>query len=179
MCAPYNADFDGDEMNIHLPQTEEARAEAMQLMGVKDGLVTPKSGEVAVCATQDFLTGAFLLTQKDVFLSRDKFCQLCCFLSDGLEPIDLPPPALLKPCELWTGKQAISVMLRPHRRTQIYVNLEVPEKNYSKKGSSMCLNDGWVIFRNSELLSGNLGKKVLGGAKRPVSGRLLRTTKYI
>ena len=52
------ADFDGDEMNIHLPQTEEARAEAMQLMGVKDGLVTPKSGEVAVCATQDFLTGA-------------------------------------------------------------------------------------------------------------------------
>ena len=32
----------------------------------------------------------------------------------------------------------------------------------------MCLNDGWVMFRNSELLSGNLGKKVLGGAKRPV-----------
>lgn len=47
VCAPYNADFDGDEMNIHLPQTEEARAEAMQLMGVRDGLVTPKSGEVA------------------------------------------------------------------------------------------------------------------------------------
>lgn len=32
MCTPYNADFDGDEMNLHLPQTEEARAEAGLLM---------------------------------------------------------------------------------------------------------------------------------------------------
>jgi DNA-directed RNA polymerase III subunit RPC1 len=35
VCTPYNADFDGDEMNLHLPQTEEARAEALVLMGVK------------------------------------------------------------------------------------------------------------------------------------------------
>ena len=34
VCAPYNADFDGDEMNLHVPQTEEARAEALELMGV-------------------------------------------------------------------------------------------------------------------------------------------------
>ena len=33
-CGPFNADFDGDEMNLHLPQTEEAKAEAMVLMGV-------------------------------------------------------------------------------------------------------------------------------------------------
>lgn len=38
MCTPYNADFDGDEMNLHLPQTEEARAEALVLMGVSFGL---------------------------------------------------------------------------------------------------------------------------------------------
>src|SRR5689334_12872507 len=43
-CAPYNADFDGDEMNLHLPQTEEARSEAIQLMGVKYNLVTPRNG---------------------------------------------------------------------------------------------------------------------------------------
>lgn len=36
VCAPYNADFDGDEMNLHLPQTEEARAEALTLMGVSN-----------------------------------------------------------------------------------------------------------------------------------------------
>ena len=34
VCTPYNADFDGDEMSIHLPQTEEAKAEALTLIGV-------------------------------------------------------------------------------------------------------------------------------------------------
>lgn len=34
VCNPYNADFDGDEMNMHVPQTEEARTEAFTLMGV-------------------------------------------------------------------------------------------------------------------------------------------------
>ena len=42
VCTPYNADFDGDEMNLHVPQTEEARTEAVQLMGVKHNLVTPE-----------------------------------------------------------------------------------------------------------------------------------------
>lgn len=174
VCAPYNADFDGDEMNIHLPQTDEARAEALHLMGVRHGLVTPKSGEVVVHATQDFLTASFLLTQKDVYLSRDKFCQLCCYITDGNEPIDLPPPAILKPVELWTGKQAFNVLLRPNKKSKVLVNLEVPEKNYSKSRESMCPQDGWVIFRNSELVCGNLGKKVLGGNKSGLFFRLIR-----
>ena len=38
VCTPYNADFDGDEMNLHLPQTQEAKAEAITLMGVSQVL---------------------------------------------------------------------------------------------------------------------------------------------
>lgn len=52
VCNPYNADFDGDEMNLHVPQTEEARAEAASLMGVIHNLRTPKNGEILVAATQ-------------------------------------------------------------------------------------------------------------------------------
>ena len=62
VCAPYNADFDGDEMNIHVPQTEEARAEARTLMNVKNNICVPKAGEPLIAATQDFLTASFLLT---------------------------------------------------------------------------------------------------------------------
>ena len=76
VCAPYNADFDGDEMNVHVPQTEEARAEAVELMGVMGNLCTPKSGEILVAATQDFLTSAFLVTSKDKFLTRPQLCQM-------------------------------------------------------------------------------------------------------
>ena len=45
-CTPFNADFDGDEMNIHVPQTIEARAEALTVMGITKNLLTIKSGEV-------------------------------------------------------------------------------------------------------------------------------------
>ncbi|KJH41173.1 RNA polymerase Rpb1, domain 2 [Dictyocaulus viviparus] len=52
VCTPYNADFDGDEMNLHVPQTQEARAEASILMGVKSNLITPRSGEPLIAAIQ-------------------------------------------------------------------------------------------------------------------------------
>ena len=50
VCSPYNADFDGDEMNIHVPQTEEARAEAACLMDVRKNMITPRSGAWATPA---------------------------------------------------------------------------------------------------------------------------------
>lgn len=52
VCNPYNADFDGDEMNLHVPQTQEARTEAYVLMGVLANLCTPKNGDILVAATQ-------------------------------------------------------------------------------------------------------------------------------
>lgn len=60
VCAPYNADFDGDEMNLHVPQTEEARAEASELMCTLRNIVTARNGEPLIAATQDFLTVLFL-----------------------------------------------------------------------------------------------------------------------
>ena len=51
VTAPYNADFDGDEMNIHIPQTEEARAEARILMSVNKNICVPKDGAPLIAAT--------------------------------------------------------------------------------------------------------------------------------
>lgn len=59
-CGPFNADFDGDEMNLHLPQTEEAKAEAITLMGSKSNIITPRNGEPLIAAIQDFITGDLL-----------------------------------------------------------------------------------------------------------------------
>eukprot|EP00879_Flechtneria_rotunda_P021361 GHRR01022515.1.p1 GENE.GHRR01022515.1~~GHRR01022515.1.p1 ORF type:complete len:846 (+),score=303.63 GHRR01022515.1:467-3004(+) len=172
VCSPFNADFDGDEMNLHLPQTEEARAEAITLMGSVNNLCTPKNGEILIAATQDFLTCAFLLTSKDRFLTRSEFCQLAASMADGLDEVDLPPPTILKPLELWTGKQLFGLLIRPNAATRIFVNLELPEREYSKKGESMCPKDGWVMFRNSNLICGRLGKGILGGAKGGLFGIL-------
>uniref|UniRef100_A0A0E0H2I5 DNA-directed RNA polymerase subunit n=1 Tax=Oryza nivara TaxID=4536 RepID=A0A0E0H2I5_ORYNI len=172
VCNPYNADFDGDEMNLHVPQTEEARTEALMLMGVQNNLCTPKNGEILVASTQDFLTSSFLVTRKDNFYDRSSFSLLCSYLGDAMENIDLPTPALIKPIELWTGKQLFSVLVRPNACTKVFLNLTVKEKIYkTPKGSTlepeaMCPNDGFVYFRNSELLSGQVGKATLGNGNK-------------
>ena len=164
-CTPYNADFDGDEMNMHLPQTEEARAEAAELMSITNNLITPRNGEPLVAATQDFLTGAFLLTHKDVFLTKSEFCRLVAYLGDALDHIDLPLPVIFKPRQLWTGKQVISMLICPNKQATSRVNVESTEKFYTKN-KHMCIADGYVLIRDGDLLCGCLGKKTLGGESK-------------
>ncbi|KAL3917569.1 MAG: hypothetical protein SGILL_004651, partial [Bacillariaceae sp.] len=165
VCAPYNADFDGDEMNMHLPQTEEARAEARLLMGVHNNLTTPRNGEPLVAASQDFLTASYLLTQNDRFYTFEQFCSLVSYFGDAEEHIDVPPPSILKPIRLWTGKQIFTAMLRPNRQDEVCPTFETKEKNYSED-KYFCKNDGYVAFRNGELISGNIAKKTIGDGSK-------------
>lgn len=177
VCTPYNADFDGDEMNLHLPQTEEARAEALILMGNKSNLITPRNGELLIAATQDFITGGYLLTQKDEFLTCDQAMQLAsCMLAgpDESMRIDFPKPAIMKPRRLWTGKQIFSLILRPNKKCHVMANVSVKGKNYTS-GQDMCVKDSWVTIRNSELLTGSMDKSTLGsGTKSSIFYVILR-----
>ncbi|XP_041451334.1 DNA-directed RNA polymerase III subunit RPC1 [Drosophila obscura] len=176
-CTPYNADFDGDEMNLHLPQTEEARAEALILMGNQSNLVTPKNGEILIAATQDFITGGYLLTQKEVFLTKEEAMQLAaCFLAneDSTMNIQIPTPALLKPRRLWTGKQIFSLLIRPNSDSHIRLNMVNKGRNYTKN-MDLCNNDSWIHIRNSELMCGVMDKATMGsGTKQCIFYLLLR-----
>jgi DNA-directed RNA polymerase subunit A' len=64
-AAPYNADYDGDEMNIHSPQTEEARAEARELLDVKQNLISPKNNTNLIGCIKDVNTGNYLLGKSE------------------------------------------------------------------------------------------------------------------
>ncbi|XP_031416675.1 DNA-directed RNA polymerase III subunit RPC1 isoform X2 [Clupea harengus] len=178
VCTPYNADFDGDEMNLHLPQTEEAKAEALVLMGTKANLVTPRNGEPLIAAIQDFLTGAYLLTLKDTFFDRSKTCQLVASILAGKDEkikITLPRPSIMKPVTLWTGKQIFSLILKPGAACPVKANLRTKGKQYSGKGEDMCSNDSFVVIQNSELLCGTMDKGTLGsGSKNNIFYILLR-----
>ncbi|MCP2502949.1 MAG: hypothetical protein NLN66_02705 [Candidatus Thalassarchaeaceae archaeon] len=61
-CTPYNADFDGDEMNLHVIQSEEARAEAKILMRVQEHIITPRYGGSVIGGIHDHISGSYLLT---------------------------------------------------------------------------------------------------------------------
>ncbi|KAJ2785959.1 DNA-directed RNA polymerase III subunit C1 (rpo31) [Coemansia javaensis] len=167
VCTPYNADFDGDEMNLHVPQTEEARIEARELMGVHNNLVTPRNGEPIIGATQDFITTAYLITQKERFYDRSQFAQIVSYCFDADMHIDMPPPCIVKPRRLWSGKQIIGVLMRPNHASPIKINLETDTKSY--KGypvPDLCPNDGYLVVRNSEIMCGTLDKAVVGDGKK-------------
>lgn len=65
-------------------------------MQVQNNLCTPKSGEILVASTQDFLTSSFLITRKDTFYNRASFSLICSYMGDAMDPTDLPSPAFIK-----------------------------------------------------------------------------------
>lgn len=166
-CTPYNADFDGDEMNIHLVQTEEARAEAKQLMASTKNVITAKNGEPIIACIQDFLTAAYLVTARDVFLDRCGFCQAVSHWLGSVK-FDLPRPTILRPVELWTGKQLFDVVIRPSISLPLHLSFEAATKAYQakEKKKHWCSEEGYLSFFDSHLIAGRLDKKILGGGAK-------------
>ncbi len=159
VCPPYNADFDGDEMNLHVPQSEEARAEARILMRVEENILSPRYGGPIIGALQDYISAGFLLTRKNAFFTKKYVCQL--FFAAGFQD-DLPPPTIQKPVRMWSGKQLLSTLIPS------LLNLTLTSKacikcNVCEKED--CPNDAYVIVRNGNLMSGVIDKKTLGAGQ--------------
>ncbi len=64
VCAAFNADFDGDQMAIHIPLSSAAQKEARELMLSKNNLLKPSAGEPIVAPTQDMVLGCYYLTKQ-------------------------------------------------------------------------------------------------------------------
>jgi DNA-directed RNA polymerase beta' subunit len=136
-CKSYNADFDGDEMNMHLPQDEIGRAEAETIVATEYQYLSGTGGAPLRGLIQDHNGIAAILTMRDQLLTRDEYCQFvfaalqslsrfgytstndgssAAVLGGGrgrvpLLDIQLQPPAILKPQQRWTGKQVITSLL--------------------------------------------------------------------
>ncbi|AAZ13273.1 DNA-directed RNA polymerase I largest subunit [Trypanosoma brucei brucei TREU927] len=116
----FNADFDGDEMNVHVPQSIETRAEVETLMDANINYLVPTSGRPIRGLIQDHVAAGVLVTLRDKFFDHSTFVQL---VYNGVGPYIqenvgitlaelIPIPAILMPRPMWTGKQLISVMVR-------------------------------------------------------------------
>ena len=151
---PYNADFDGDEMNLHLPQSLEAKAEVVQLASVARMIVTPQSNKPVMGIVQDTLTGVYKMSSRNEFLTKEEMMNLLMHFPDWNGK--LSQPAILKPVPLWTGKQLFSVLI-PGKVNCL--------KNIDSDDKWMTPNDTTVLVENGELLSGILCKGTLGASE--------------
>ena len=105
----YNADFDGDEMNMHVLQSGMCHMEMACIMAVPMQLITPAANKPVMGIVQDTLLGSRGFTKRDTFLRKDMMMNLVMHLDTFTGK--LPVPAILKPEPLWTGKQAQSLIL--------------------------------------------------------------------
>ena len=149
-CAnPYNADFDGDEMNLHVPQSPAATADVATLMMVSHQILSPQANRPVMGIVQDSLLGAHLFSINDFFLTRKQVCHILSHLKYMKKRI--PEPCIVRPMELWTGKQLLSILF-PTDFTLGLLSVHSTEEALKQH----------LVFRNGQLLSGILKKNSLG-----------------
>jgi len=156
VCPPYNADFDGDEMNLHIPQSEEARTEALLLMQVQDQILSPRFGGPIIGAIRDFITAAYLFTRKSNYLTKDEVNRL--LIAAGYDG-PLPEPKIKEPQPLWTGKQIFSLFLPRDMNYVLRANIC---QGCAKCLEEKCPYDAYVVVKNGELVSGVIDRRSIG-----------------
>jgi DNA-directed RNA polymerase subunit A' len=167
-CKPYNADFDGDEMNLHVPQTEEGKTEARELMFVQNQIVSPRYGGPVIILDEDGVSGVYILTMKQTEFGKDEAMKI--LFEFGFS--DLPAPDRGKN---YSGKLLFSSLLPDN------LNLAYPTKTckFLKKTGhckgdcqkEACPFDAFLKIENGKLVSGVVDSASLGEGR----GELVNT----
>ena len=149
VCTPYNADFDGDEMNLHVIQSEEARAEAKILMRVQEHIITPRYGGSVIGGIHDHISGAYLLSHDNPFVPKS-------IAMDVLGQIgwsgELPKESVVDGVAGYYGLELFSLII---------------PGGFTLEYTSRSMNE--VEIRDGNVLRGTLDKRAIGAE----DGRLL------
>jgi DNA-directed RNA polymerase subunit A' len=150
VCPPYNADFDGDEMNLHVLQTEESRVEASMLMLVPKNIRSPRFSGPIIGAHRDHISGLYYLTHGDRTFDREQAVQMIRSVDSDVE---IPSKKTM------TGKDIFSVFLPK--------GLYMEYKSKSCIGCDKCLKkgckyDSYVVIENGKLIKGTIDKSSVG-----------------
>ena len=158
VTTPYNADFDGDEMNMHLPQSLESKSEIMNIMHVPKQIVSPQSNRPVMGIVQDTLIGCKIFTARDNFLTYEQTMNIVMWIDD-FDIRNLPMPCIMKPKPLWSGKQIFSLIL-PEKLNLTRFREDTPQELVDK----LNLIDNYVQIKKGELIQGIICKKTVGAS---------------
>ncbi|KAJ3105589.1 hypothetical protein HDU97_007931 [Phlyctochytrium planicorne] len=183
-CNTYNADFDGDEMNIHFPQNEIARAEAMLIARNDQQYLVPTDGGVLRGLIQDHVDAGVDMCSRDCFFTRDQYFQLvygalrpeAAFRGGGIGNGNIEDevilgdrgrvkyiqPAVFKPVPLWTGKQVITTIINNLTYNRRPLNLISKSRIPAKYWGPNAPEEQQVLIMNNYLATGILDKSQFG-----------------
>ncbi|MFX1391020.1 MAG: DNA-directed RNA polymerase subunit A' [Promethearchaeota archaeon] len=163
VCPPYNADFDGDEMNLHVPQSEEARTEAELLLKVQEHILSPRFGGPILGGIQDFISSVFQFTSKDSLYNKKDTLKLLytgdVYKNNPNFNFDQMKPVKTDPEPLYSGKDIFSTLFPDD------LNIKVKSK-FCKKcevcEEEDCPYDAYVVIRNGHLITGTIDENSFG-----------------
>ena len=175
VCPPYNADFDGDEMNMHIFQTDESRAEAKSLMRVQEHILSPRFGGPIIGAIHDHISGAYLLTRDGVEFTEEEALQIIRKSHLAIPPFKSGQWILKHDPDFgeesyifkdkgdkWTGKELFSLLL-PNDLNLSY------SAEISKCPVVYPVEDATVVIKNGILEQGVIDESAYGS----FSGKIL------
>ena len=168
VCNPYNADFDGDEMNMHVPQSIITAMEIKHLAGVKTQIVGPRESKPVIGIVQDTLVGSNRFTKYNVYMTRSEVMQLLIWIDnfDGEFPEPSYKPGDPKPAdmdiyntktdeELWSGRDLVTLILPK-------LNLKRTNMVYEDIDHDTHRQQNLVDIVKGKMISGVLDKSLLG-----------------
>lgn len=168
VCPPYNADFDGDEMNLHVPQTEEARAEAELLCSVQENILSPRTGGPIIGGIHDHISGIFLLTHELRYFRKEQVI----YLIKDFDIQSLPEPDKTEDgVDYWTNKTVFSMILPDDLNIIFRASSCV---NCDKCKLEDCERDAYVNITDGKLRCGTIDKKAIGAFDGKILQRLIR-----
>jgi len=149
VCKPFNADFDGDEMNLFLPVTPIAITEAKYLLSVKRNMFSEETGEMHITPTKDTPLSIFYLTQDETFLTFVDFHFVTRLVSHKFKPFP-SPTKIVNGHQYWSGRTVFS-----------YILPKFSMNYYNDKLSTSRQSDKNIIIKNGLLISGVINVNAL------------------
>lgn len=165
---PYNADFDGDEMNLHLPQSVQTAEEISRLAMVSTQVVSPQASKPIIGLVQDSLLGTYRMSSEHIrgftndqryYMNPRQFMRLVVWLNNyiGIMPTPslemsgrVPVPGMTKGMG-WTTRQLINMFL-PH----------VSLRNVDEKKGTLIIKNGVLLEPEHDKPIAPIGKEVVG-----------------
>ena len=149
VTSPYNADFDGDEMNAHIPQSLEASTELAEIAAVPHQIVTPRHAKPVIGVVQDSLVGSWRITRAKVSFNRREFMNMMMWNKrfEGIIPVGA------KEGGRWSGQQIISQLLPP-------INLEMGNSFQKDAKTAEEKQENYVIIREGKIEQGIIDKDI-------------------
>ena len=168
VCTPYNADFDGDEMNLHVIQSEESRAEARIIMRVQEQILSPRFGGPIIGAIHDHITSLFLLTHNNPLFTEDEFLHMTSYMSKDKNP----DPLIKDGKKYFYGRDIFSLAIPKGINIKFKSHLCAGSKDKCEYEDNP--EDTFVVITDGKLVHGTIDDEAVGPFSGVIVDRIFR-----